>query len=599
MPDAMLTSPPATRDAVTPTEPARAARPAAPVARTSRALAIWLSRVVRLIGLLDILDGVLPGGRSRALLLVEVLPPVGEQTARAATVAVGLLLVLLGGGLRRRKRRAWAIATVLAAAGVVLHLAKGLDVDAALLSGALLLLLLAARRQFRAGSDPHTRWRALGALLGLAAAGLGLGLAEVALRAHRLVGHPPVRLWVEHVALGLIGLPGPLRFSHPGADRAVALTTGALGLLAAGTALVLLLRPGGRRPGHGAAQAARLRALLAAHGEEDSLGYFALRHDKSLIWSASGKAAVAYRVLHGVSLASGDPLGDPEAWPGAIEAWLADATAHAWTPAVIGCGDRGGRAYARYGLDAVELGDEAVIDVSGFTLAGRPMRAVRQAVARVRRAGYRCTVVREGELPRERLEQVARLADRLRDGPVERGFSMALSRVGDPADADCVLALAEDAEGRLRGLLQFVPWGCDGLSLDLMRRDPAAGNGLVEFMVCAVLDRAPGLGVRRVSLNFAVLRAVFARADRLGAGFVLRGWHRLLRAASRFWQIESLYRANAKYQPAWVPRYLCFPGVRDLPRIGLAVLRAEALVTPPRPYPRRWVRGRRTEPRWG
>jgi lysyl-tRNA synthetase class 2 len=81
-----------------------------------------------------------------------------------------------------------------------------------------------------------------------------------------------------------------------------------------------------------------------------------------------------------------------------------------------------------------------------------------------------------------------------------------------------------------------------------------------------------------VSLNFAVLRSVFARAEELGAGPVLRVWHRLLKAASRLWQIESLYRANAKYQPDWKPRYLCFPTARDLPRIAVAVLSAEAFL---------------------
>ena len=59
---------------------------------------------------------------------------------------------------------------------------------------------------------------------------------------------------------------------------------------------------------------------------------------------------------------------------------------------------------------------------------------------------------------------------------------------------------------------------------------------------------------------------------------MIRIWHRVLRAASRLWQIESLYRANAKYQPAWHPRYLCFPTARDLPRIAVAVLSAEAFL---------------------
>jgi lysyl-tRNA synthetase class 2 len=229
-------------------------------------------------------------------------------------------------------------------------------------------------------------------------------------------------------------------------------------------------------------------------------------------------------------------------------------------------------------LDVVELGDEAVLEVAAFSLHGRPMRGVRQAVARIQRAGYVCQVARQRDLTSAELADAIWAAEAFRDGAVERGFSMALSRLGDPRDGDCLFVICRDAEGKIRGLLQFVPWGSDGLSLDLMRGDRSAGNGLTEFMVVSAVEAAPELGVRRVSLNFAVLRSVFARAEELGAGPVLRLWHRLLKAASRLWQIESLYRANAKYLPTWQPRYLCFPTARDLPRIAIAALSAEAFL---------------------
>ena len=58
---------------------------------------------------------------------------------------------------------------------------------------------------------------------------------------------------------------------------------------------------------------ALLRALLDRHGRRDLLGSFALRRAKSAVWSPSGNAAMPYRVLHGVLLASGDPIGGPEA----------------------------------------------------------------------------------------------------------------------------------------------------------------------------------------------------------------------------------------------------------------------------------------------
>ncbi|MEV6551902.1 phosphatidylglycerol lysyltransferase domain-containing protein [Streptomyces sp. NPDC051597] len=325
----------------------------------------------------------------------------------------------------------------------------------------------------------------------------------------------------------------------------------------------------------------RLRALLDKQGERDSLGYFALRREKSVIWSPTGKAAVAYRVVGGVSLASGDPIGDPEAWPGAIEPWLAEAREHGWTPAVMGASEEGGTVYARHGLDALELGDEALVETADFTLDGRAMRTVRQAYNRVKRAGYEVRIRRHADIPADEMSELLRKADDWRDGATERGFSMALGRLGDPADGQCVMLECTDGEGALRAVLSFVPWGPNGLSLDLMRRDRDSENGLMEFMVIELLQRSREIGITQVSLNFAMFRSVFERGSKLGAGPVLRLWRSLLSFFSRWWQIESLYRANAKYRPIWEPRFMLFEKSADLPRIGIAAARAEGFLEAP------------------
>jgi lysyl-tRNA synthetase class 2 len=325
----------------------------------------------------------------------------------------------------------------------------------------------------------------------------------------------------------------------------------------------------------------RLRTLLDRYGERDSLGYFSLRREKSVVWSPTGKAAVAYRVVGGVSLASGDPIGDLEAWPGAIEPWLAEAREHGWIPAVMGASEEAGTVYARHGLDALELGDEAIVETAEFTLDGRAMRTVRQAYNRVKRAGYEVRVRRHEDIPADEMAYLLRRADDWRDGATERGFSMALGRLGDPDDGQCVMLECSDAQGELRAVLSFVPWGPQGLSLDLMRRDRDSENGLMEFMVIELLRRAPEIGITQVSLNFAMFRSVFERGARLGAGPVLRLWRSLLSFFSRWWQIESLYRANAKYRPIWEPRFLLFEKSADLLRIGVAAARAEGFLEAP------------------
>ncbi len=139
-------------------------------------------------------------------------------------------------------------------------------------------------------------------------------------------------------------------------------------------------------------------------------------------------------------------------------------------------------------------------------------------------------------------------------------------------------------------MLQLVPWGADGLSLDLLRRDKAALPGLNDFLIVEAIKAAPGLGVKRISLNFAVFRAALERGERIGAGPVLRAWRSVLIFLSKWFQIESLYKFNAKFGPVWQPRFFVFPSTRDAPRIAVAALEAEAFLVWPRLELRRVAR---------
>jgi lysyl-tRNA synthetase class 2 len=202
-------------------------------------------------------------------------------------------------------------------------------------------------------------------------------------------------------------------------------------------------------------------------------------------------------------------------------------------------------------------------------------------VSRVERAGYSAQLRRAGDIPPAELAELIRRTDTWRGSQTERGFSMALGRVGGCDDGQCVIVTATE-NGTLRALLQFVPWGCDGLSLDLMRRDRSAQPGVNDFLIVEAIKAAGELGIARMSLNFAVFRAALERGERIGAGPVLRAWRGILVFMSRWFQIESLYKFNAKFSPAWVPRFFVFPGTKDAPRVGLAALEAEAFLVWPR-----------------
>jgi lysyl-tRNA synthetase class 2 len=542
-----------------------------------------IANVALLLGVLTLVDALFVGERFRVHAVTRIIPVPASAAATAVVFVAGLLLMRVAHGLRRRKRRAWRVAVLASALLTVAHLFRA---ESRYVEGAiglvLLVLLLAARSRFTARADARNRWFALRFALQSVVITVGYGLALCYVYPNEVIGRPGFWTRLHEVGAAMVGLEGPLELRS---DRFSDVVHGTLLGLTLVTVLLTVLFA--LRPEEPPAQLSdederRLRALLSTQGARDSLGYFALRRDKSVVWSPSGKAAVTYRVVLGVALVSGDPIGDPEAWPGAIAAYRALVDDHAWTPAVMGCSETGATVFKREcGLSALLLGDEAIVDVADFTLDGRPMRGVRQACTRVARAGYDIEVRRVGELDAEEVTQLCAAAEGWRGDAVERGFSMALSRLGDSADAQCVVATAHQ-DGVLRGMLHFVPWGTDGLSLDLMRRDRASDNGLNEFLIATVLQRAGQLGVRRVSLNFAVFRDAIERGEKIGAGPVLRAWRALLVFASRWWQIESLYRFNVKFRPYWEPRFISFPTTRDIPRIAVAAMEAEAFLVRPR-----------------
>ncbi len=527
------------------------------------------------------------------------------------TIGFAVFLVILGAALGRRKQAAWVIALAIFGLSLLLDLVLVAelvvvtvtgDADYASLPllarfsfnlaalGSLTACMIAYRREFTARRPPGSARQALLTLIGGLAVTFGVGMLLVTVFPNELVGPRGRLVWIlrrlEQAAFGpdTSLAAQPVNVPPSWINTLVGLLFG-LTLLAA---IVALVRSQRRASLMSVDDEPRVRALVAESGE-DSLAYFATRRDKSVVFSANGRAAITYRVDLGVCLASSDPIGPSDHWQGAINAWQDLVDAYGWTPAVIGASEAGATAYARAGLRVIRLGDEAILETREFHLDGRDMRPVRQAVQRLERMGYRTRVRRHADIPADEMVQLIGKIDAWRDTETERGFSMALGRLGDPADADCLMVEAlfppdragVGPVGHVAGVLSFVPWGTDGFSLDVMRRNPAADNGVTELMVAGLMAAGREVGIRRVSLNFAVFRAAFEEGARIGAGPIIRLWRRLLLVASRWWQIEALFRSNVKYRPDWQPRFLCFAETRDIALVGAASGVAEGFIDLP------------------
>jgi lysyl-tRNA synthetase class 2 len=507
------------------------------------------------VGVVGIVSALTPEIARRSDLVSGVLPPGAPSAARVAAVAFGLALVWLSRSLARRRRRAWQLAVGLVVGIAVAHLAKGLDFEEATISLALLVALVRYRGCFDVPGDPESLRPALGTLSVLA----GAAAAVLLLESHG---------WL---------LPERLEQLF-----------GAAGLVLGFRALYLWLRPLSARVLQTVEERRAAHALVAAYGR-DSLAYFTLRRDKNYLFSPSGRAFLAYRVLGGTALLSGDPVGEEDEIDALLDELRRVVRASGWRLAVVGAGAEALPRYRRLGLRPIKIGDEAVLRPDRFSLEGRPIRKVRQSVARVERAGYRLAVVAADDAsPRLRAEIDAVSVAWLGNQP-ERGFSMAMD---DLYTAGTLFAVALRNDEQVGGFLHLVPAAAGGgYSLSAMRRAPETPNGLMEFLIVETLAWARGRGVSELSLNFCAFSDLLApdcRGWRRAAGRVLIGLDRLF-------QLERLHSFNRKFFPEWRPRYLCVERLGDLPFVGAAYLHAESLLTPPMPARvRRTFSGRRS-----
>jgi lysyl-tRNA synthetase class 2 len=501
------------------------------------------------VGLIGIVSALTPEMADRLRIVGGVLPPGWPEAARVLTVAFGIGLIWLSRSLARRRRRAWQLAVVVVVASAAAHLAKGLDFEEAMISLLLLVALVRWRRRFDVPGDVANVRLLLG--LGAALAGIAAVAGGAELRGVDLSPRTGDAL----LGLGLV-----------------------LGFLA----LYLWLRPFGHAVAQTVAERRMARALVDEYGS-DSLSFFALRRDKSYLFSPSRRAFLAYRVVAGTALVSGDPVGDDAEIDDLLAELRRIAHAHGWRLAVVGASDAHLERYRALGLKPISIGEEAVLSPGEFSLEGRAIRKVRQSVSRLGKAGYSFRIVPADEVAPALAVELEDVSASWRRGERERGFSMTIDDLHIPGT---VLAIAEDSAGRVGGFLHLAPSpATGGWSLSAMRRRPDAPNGLTEFLVVETLAWTRETGASELSLNFCALTDFIApdRVTTPAKRVVRRG----LLLADNVFQLERLYSFNRKFFPEWRRRYICVERFSDLPAVGLAYLHAESLLVPPGPWTRR------------
>ena len=504
---------------------------------------------------------------------VEELYPLGAPVGQSRLLAAGssFLLLQLALGLARRKRLAWGLSILLlSASSLHQQWALGHGREAAL-CGLIALLLVLAGPMFLASSDrPSVRGGVvvlLAALLFTVVYGvLGqIWLEHRAGRPFELTGAvlQTVSLFLEDTPV-IAGLPGR-------AARELATSINALGWLTGSYALVQLLRPVVQRSTPSPRERARVAELVHAEGVLP-LAPLALLGGKSYLLSACGTAALAYGQSGRGAIVLGGPIGSRQAAPALIGSFRELCRRQDWAPAFYQVRPDQLALFRSLGLRSLQIGEDAVVDLRCFSLAGAAGKRLRPALNKFQRLGYHVELLQSPEaaamvqlLKPVQTDWLGRMGGR------EKRFSVGF--FCEQAFAGAWVGLLRNAVGHVEAFVSLqVNNSAAEVSLDMMRSRSLLPSGAMDALFIGVMVELQHLGLLSFNLGLCALKGWMKPAHHPREVSMLLTLAQFL---DRRYGLQGLQAFKQKFSPQWEPRYLVYGSRSDFPDVIRALMRLE------------------------
>lgn len=501
-----------------------------------------LSIFVAAGGMVLLASGSLPALPGRFRDISRIVPMPFVEASHLAASIIGAILILLASGLYRRLDGAFWLTRLLLVAGAGFSLLKGLDFEEALV----LLLIAALLQSCRAAFYRKTS---------LTSAILTPGWIATLCVA---VG---VSIWIGLVAYRHIDYQSDLWWQfgrHQDASRFLRAVLAA-GVVTIGAAVWMLLRPAGRKVIDQDDVAAPDAAMVLARRTDALL---ALTGDKLFLVSPSRRAFLMYQVQGHSWIMMGDPVGDPDDWPDLLWRLRERADAAQGRLLLYQITLETLPLAVDLGLTIVKYGEEARIDLGGFTLDGPQARALRHALRRAEREGATFEIIAADRVPAI-LPDLRAVSDGwlAAKGATEKSFSVGRFDDAYISRLDCAVVRCEDRIIAFANIWATV----DGkeLSVDLMRHSADAPPGVMDFIFTKLLLWGQARGYRWFTLGLAPLSGMEAR--RLSPLWV-KAASFLYRHGDAFYGFGGLRAYKAKFAPVWEPRFIAGPQGLSLAR---------------------------------
>jgi phosphatidylglycerol lysyltransferase len=524
--------------------------------------------IIFILGIVNIVSAITPAIPVRLTLVRNLLPNDLIVISNTLVLFLGLVLVMLSVFLLQGSKRAWYAAILITGFSLFGHLFKAADFEEAILAFTAGATLWYTRSYYKLKPNPHF----------VSFNYLVLIYAAVAVLAYGVLGfyfidkrHFGIDFRIDQAVKAVLELFFLID------DKALAPKT-AFGerfedsIYISGSLLILfvifsLLRPYFSKPYNSKEDFETANALLQKHGIS-ALDYFKTYPDKLLFFNSDRSAFISFKITRHFAIVLEDPVAENDMLrKDIVNSFEVFCQENGFISAYYRVPESSLEFYKSLGKKWIPIGEEAVLNLTTFTLDGGKMKTTRSAVNRLSAEGFELKVyqnpVKLGVI--QKLEKVSE--EWLKDlDQKEVAFTQGVF------DADIlkeqVILTIEDQEEKVYAFLNLIPDYAPGeATYDLIRKVSEAPNGVLDMLLAKTFLYLKAEGYQSVNMGLAPLSGMEdVNVTQKTIKYAYDNF-------KIFGQFKGLRKYKDKFFPSWNKKYLIYSNNYHLLQVPRALKR--------------------------
>lgn len=509
--------------------------------------------IILVLGVVNIISAITPAIPARLRLMRDLIPEEIIATGNTVVLVFGLLLLILSVFLLQGSKRAWAIGLFLTCFSVIGHLLKAADYEEALLALIAASSLVYTRGFYKL--KPHPKLTRIGyqvllySVLAVFVYGV-MGLYYIDKRHFGMDFH----FWVAtKVVFKLFFLfddstLNPLTPFGRYFLYSMYISGGAV----LSFILFSLLKPYFAKPFNTEEDRQQAIALVQVNGNS-ALDYFKTYPDKFYFFSSDRESFISFKITrHFAFVLEGPVCKDESSFMKIVQAFDTFCDENGFINVYYRVPEQSLHLYKRLKKKSFPIGEEAIVDLTSFTLDGGKMKTTRSAINRLAAEGFSIQVhqppIKEGVL--QKLEQVSN--NWLKDlGQQEVAFTQGI--FDRTILKEQTIITVEDKEEKVYAFVNIIPDFTPGeATYDLIRKVSDAPNGVLDMILAKTLLYMKDQGFTSANLGLAPMSGI--EGINLTEKTIKYAYENL----SAFGHFKGLRKYKDKFFPRWEKKYLVY-----------------------------------------